>query len=54
MKTRFLGESEVSPIGMGCVGFSHGYGQVPPEDYAIRAIRRAHEYGCTFFDAAGS
>ena len=39
MDNRKLGQLEVSPIGMGCMGFSHGYGQVPPEAYAIEAIR---------------
>lgn len=52
MKTRFLRELEVSPIGMGCMGFSHGYGQVPEEAYSMEAIRRAHSFGCTFFDTA--
>ena len=30
MDNRKLGQLEVSPIGMGCMGFSHGYGQVKP------------------------
>lgn len=47
MDNRKLGQLEVSPIGMGCMGFSHGYGQVPPEAYAIEAIRKAYDYGCT-------
>lgn len=42
----------MSPIGMGCMGFSHGYGQIPPVDYSIEAIREAYEYGCTHFDTA--
>lgn len=50
--TRRLGTIEVSPIGMGCMGFSHGYGEVPPEDYAVDAIRAAHDAGCTLFDTA--
>lgn len=54
MKTRLLGKLEVSPIGMGCMGFSHGYGQVPEESYSIKAIRKAHDFGCTFFDTAES
>ena len=29
MKKRMLRNLEVSEIGMGCMGFSHGYGQVP-------------------------
>lgn len=52
METRKIGSLEVSPIGMGCMGFSHGYGQVPEESYSIEAIRKAHDFGCTFFDTA--
>ena len=52
MKTRKLGTLEVSPIGMGCMGFSHGYGKVPSEEYALDAIRAAYDFGCTFFDTA--
>jgi len=54
MKIRKLGNIEVSEIGMGCMGFSHGYGVVPDEDYAIEAIQKAHDFGCTFFDTAES
>lgn len=54
MKTRFLRDLEVSPIGMGCMGFSYGYGYVPEESYAVEAIRKAHDFGCTFFDTAES
>ena len=35
-----------------CMGFSHGYGKVPEESYAVEAIRKAHDFGCTFFDTA--
>lgn len=52
MKTRFLGMIETSEIGMGCMGFSHGYGKVPEESYAVQAIQKAHDFGCTFFDTA--
>lgn len=52
MRKRLLGNIEVSSIGMGCMGFSHGYGKVPAEDYAITAIRDAYNFGCTFFDTA--
>lgn len=52
MKTRKIGSLEVSAIGMGCMGFSHGYGQVPEASYSIEAIRKAYEAGCTFFDTA--
>ena len=49
---RTLGSIEVSPIGMGCMGFSHGYGEIPAEEYSIGAIRKAYDFGCTFFDTA--
>ena len=52
MKTRFLRDIEVSEVGMGCMAFSHGYGQIPAESYSIEAIRNAYEHGCTFFDTA--
>lgn len=53
MKTRKLGNLEVSEIGVGCMGFSHGYGQIPEEKYSIEAIREAFEKGgCTHFDTA--
>ena len=52
MKTRQLRDLTASEIGMGCMGFSHGYGKVPDEDYSIEAIRKAYDYGCTFFDTA--
>ena len=52
MKRRFLRDIEVSEVGMGCMAFSHGYGQIPPEQYSIEAIRKAYEHGCTLFDTA--
>jgi len=54
MKKRMIGNLEVSEIGMGCMGFSHGYGAVPEEAYSIEAIRKAYDFGCTFFDTAES
>ena len=50
MKTRKLRDLVVSEIGMGCMGFSHGYGAAPEREYSIQAIRDAYAYGCTFFD----
>ncbi len=54
MKKRILGKSglEVSALGLGCMGMSHGYG--PPKDKAemIRLIREAADQGITFFDTA--
>lgn len=52
MKARKIGNIEVSSVGMGCMGFSHGYGEAPVESYSIEAIRKAYNFGCTFFDTA--
>ena len=52
MEKRKIGSLEVSAIGTGCMGFSHGYGQIPDEDYSVEAIRKAYAYGCNFFDTA--
>ena len=52
MRTRKLGNLTVSAIGMGCMGFSHGYGELPPREYAIAAMQKAYDAGCTFFDTA--
>jgi aryl-alcohol dehydrogenase-like predicted oxidoreductase len=54
MQKRTLGKSglEVSALGLGCMGMSHGFG--PPSDKTemIRLIRTAVERGVTFFDTA--
>ena len=52
MKTRKLHNLIVSEVGMGCMAFSHGYGQIPSEQYSIEAIRNGYDHGCTFFDTA--
>ena len=52
MKKRLLGKIEVTEIGVGCMGFSHGYGDIPEEAYSIDAIRAAYDFGCEFFDTA--
>ncbi len=52
MKKRMLRDIEVSEVGMGCMAFSHGYGQIPPEKYSIEAMQNAYNHGCTFFDTA--
>lgn len=52
MESRYLGNIKVSSIGMGCMAFSHGYGQIPSRQYAIEAIQQAYKHGCTFFDTA--
>jgi aryl-alcohol dehydrogenase-like predicted oxidoreductase len=54
MQKRKLGNSdlEVSAIGLGCMGMSHGYGPAIDRQLGIRLIRKAVESGVTFFDTA--
>lgn len=52
MKTRKLRDVEVSAVGYGIMGFSHGYGSLPSREEAIRLIRLSYDLGCTFFDTA--
>lgn len=52
MRKRRLGEIEVSAIGMGCMGFTHAYGEMPSEADGIRLVHEAFERGCTLFDTA--
>ncbi|MCR4783203.1 MAG: aldo/keto reductase [bacterium] len=53
MRTRRVGNLTVSAIGLGCMGFSHGYGRTPEESESVRLMRKSYdEYGCTFFDTA--
>ena len=52
MKKRMLRDLEVSAIGMGCMGFTHAYGEGPTETESIRLVHKAFELGCTFFDTA--
>lgn len=52
MPTRKLRDLEVSAIGYGCMGLSHGYGALPPESEAIALIHKSFDLGCNFFDTA--
>src|SRR2546423_4340290 len=54
MQKRKLGKSnlEVSELGLGCMGFSFGYGPATDKQQAISLIRAAVEKGVTFFDTA--
>lgn len=53
MKTRQIGQLTVSAVGLGCMGFSHAYGNPASDEDAVKMIRRAYdELGCTFFDTA--
>ncbi len=54
MITRTLGCSalEVSAIGFGCMGLSHGYGKRLDDARGVEVIRRVVDLGVTFFDTA--
>ena len=54
MQKRKLGKSnlEVSAIGLGCMGMSHGYGPAADRQEMVGVIRYAVERGVTFFDTA--
>jgi len=52
MERRSLGPFEVSAIGLGCMGLSHGYGPPAPRDQAERVLLGAIDAGYTFFDTA--
>lgn len=53
MEGRMLGDGlEVSAIGLGCMGFSHAYGEPMEEGEATGLIRAAYDEGYTFFDTA--
>jgi len=54
MQKRTLGKSglEVSALGLGCMGLSFAYGPAPEKKDAINLLRKAFEFGVTFFDTA--
>lgn len=54
MNKRTLGKSglEVSALGFGCMGLSHGFGPATEKSEAIKVIRTAYDSGVTFFDTA--
>jgi len=54
MQKRKLGRSnlEVSALGLGCMGMSHGYGPASDQQEMIAVLRAAVERGVTFFDTA--
>jgi aryl-alcohol dehydrogenase-like predicted oxidoreductase len=54
MEKRTLGHTglEVSAVGLGCMGLSHGYGPATDKQQAIALIRGAVERGVTLFDTA--
>ncbi|MBF8189655.1 aldo/keto reductase [Nonomuraea sp. K274] len=53
MKHILLGDLEVSRIGLGCMGMSHGFTGAGSDDAeSIRTIHRALDLGVTFLDTA--
>ena len=53
MKKRILGKDlEVSAMGLGCMGMTHGFGELSDEDEMIEVIRGAVKAGITMFDTA--
>ncbi|RKH74546.1 aldo/keto reductase [Corallococcus aberystwythensis] len=54
MQKRKLGNSnlEVSALGLGCMGMSHGFGPPADKQEMISLIRTAVDRGVTFFDTA--
>jgi len=52
MHKRKIGTLEVSALGLGCMGMSHAYGNVPDRTEMIGLLRSAVDRGVTFFDTA--
>ena len=53
MEKRILGKDlEVSAMGLGCMGMTHGFGELSDEDEMIEVIRGAVKAGIKMFDMA--
>lgn len=52
MKTRKLGDLEVSALGLGCMSMGAVYGPASDKQEMIKLIRAAHDRGVTMFDTA--
>ena len=52
MEKRRLGKLEVSALGLGCMGLSHGLGPAVEKKQGIALIRAAFDRGVTLFDTA--
>lgn len=52
MKERILGNGlKVSAVGLGCMGFSHAYGEPTEKKEAVRLIQKAADMGSTLMRA---
>ena len=52
MEKRKFGNKEVSAIDLGCMNFTHAYGEGPSEEESIRLVYLAFENGCNLFNTA--
>jgi len=52
MQQRNIGPFYVSPVGLGCMNMSMGYGPRPDEDYSGRLLNQALDQGYNFLDTA--
>jgi aryl-alcohol dehydrogenase-like predicted oxidoreductase len=52
MKTRKIGDTAVSEIGLGCMNLSHAYGVPPSPERARALLAKALDSGVTHFDTA--
>lgn len=54
MEKRRLGKSGfmVNPVGLGCMGFSHAYGEPTEKSAAVKMLQKAYGMGYNFFDTA--
>lgn len=42
----------VNPVGLGCMGFSHAYGEPTEKSAAVKMLQKAYGMGYNFFDTA--
>lgn len=49
---RKLAGRDLNPIGLGCMGLSHGYGTAPQPDDAAKVLQQALDLGCNHIDTA--
>ncbi len=52
LKTKKLGNLEVTELGFGCMNIAWAYGGSQPKEKAVALIRKAYENGVRFFDTA--